>query len=459
MTTAETTRDAVFLDWWGLLRRPPVHLELALTRHELMLVGALAGAVISSFVAVLVYLAAEAPGTVSLPWWLTVGGPVGVCVGAILLGAVVPPRVLDGSDLGGWLLWARARGYLGKYDGWVRIVLLVGVIGAAVRLLWASDMGDWLRGFPEHPWLVAAATATASTWVAAMLLARIPELPFVPRGTEVQLPDWLWKELEGGGKDGEKGEEEGEATPEPAKAFSYPFPAPEERLESLGVPVAEEILSAIRAINLQHEGRYFQHDDYRGTLAMVHGDGPEVAGRGIPEMRRLVAQAAKVAIAQKWTAYQFACRLLLFVQRNIRYALDDVSTQRILGQALDEYGRFPLETLVDGEGDCEDTAILAVAMLATAGFPCAFAIVETSPSAMAGSGRHALVGLRLDAKVAPMVDPAQLDPTSCFVHNGHRYIVGETATDSTTPETFGFVSKEWMERWVIEKVVELGVGG
>lgn len=50
--------------------------------------------------------------------------------------------------------------------------------------------------------------------------------------------------------------------------------------------------------------------------------------------------------------------VIAFVQ-SLPYTHDEVST------SFDEYPRYPLETLVDGEGDCEDTSILACALLDT----------------------------------------------------------------------------------------------
>lgn len=51
-----------------------------------------------------------------------------------------------------------------------------------------------------------------------------------------------------------------------------------------------------------------------------------------------------------------AYNLIAFVQ-SLPYSKDYVST------GYDEYPRYPIETLVDGKGDCEDTAILTAALL------------------------------------------------------------------------------------------------
>ncbi|MEN3009979.1 MAG: transglutaminase family protein [Candidatus Bipolaricaulaceae bacterium] len=68
------------------------------------------------------------------------------------------------------------------------------------------------------------------------------------------------------------------------------------------------------------------------------------------------------AINQDLTDYYvIATNTLYFVQRSIRYI-----------QEKDDYWQTPVETLYLGHGDCEDTTILYVALLAALGFPVAF---------------------------------------------------------------------------------------
>jgi hypothetical protein len=59
--------------------------------------------------------------------------------------------------------------------------------------------------------------------------------------------------------------------------------------------------------------------------------------------------------------FEIAYLAVSFVQA-LPYTSDDVTT------GFDEYPRFPYETLFDGGGDCEDTSILAVALLKELGF-------------------------------------------------------------------------------------------
>lgn len=58
-----------------------------------------------------------------------------------------------------------------------------------------------------------------------------------------------------------------------------------------------------------------------------------------------------LALKEGYGAYDEVSAILAFVQ-SLRYTSDSAST------GYDEYPRFPVETLVDDGGDCEDTAIL-----------------------------------------------------------------------------------------------------
>lgn len=81
----------------------------------------------------------------------------------------------------------------------------------------------------------------------------------------------------------------------------------------------------------------------------------------------------------QFSAYHQVCNVLTFVQQSIRYTRD-ICTKT--GDVSD-YPKYPLETLVEGTGDCEDTVILAAAILACMGFKVA---VLMAP-------RHAALGV------------------------------------------------------------------
>jgi hypothetical protein len=63
-----------------------------------------------------------------------------------------------------------------------------------------------------------------------------------------------------------------------------------------------------------------------------------------------------IAAQEGYSSQQTVNLVISFVQ-SLPYTSDDVTT------AFDEYVRYPLETLVDGGGDCEDTSILTSALL------------------------------------------------------------------------------------------------
>gem|GEM_PF-438871 len=102
---------------------------------------------------------------------------------------------------------------------------------------------------------------------------------------------------------------------------------------------------------------------------------------------------------------------LSFCQGAIAYAKDPA------GQ---EWPLYPIETLVDGRGDCEDTAILFVSLLRGRGVPASLAFVDTDDDAIPD---HVLA-------LVP-VTPAREATLSCpgvVEIGGVRYAVAETAT-------------------------------
>lgn len=96
---------------------------------------------------------------------------------------------------------------------------------------------------------------------------------------------------------------------------------------------------------------------------------------------------------------------LAFVQ-SLPYTSDRVTT------GFDEYSRYPLETLVDGGGDCEDSAILYASLVQAMGYG---AVLINPPG-------HVAVGVA----VGPEVSGAS------YQYNGTRYVYAETTGDGWT---------------------------
>jgi hypothetical protein len=76
--------------------------------------------------------------------------------------------------------------------------------------------------------------------------------------------------------------------------------------------------------------------------------------RGI--LREILRQFNRSGEGRRYTRTETVMNLIAFVQ-SLPYTPDNISTGH------DEYPKFPLETLVDRGGDCEDTSILTAAML------------------------------------------------------------------------------------------------
>lgn len=75
-----------------------------------------------------------------------------------------------------------------------------------------------------------------------------------------------------------------------------------------------------------------------------------------PDIERAANELQGAAREHRYATYEEISLALSFVQ-SIPYSLDEEST----GQS--EYWRYPIETLYDETGDCEDTTILAAALL------------------------------------------------------------------------------------------------
>jgi hypothetical protein len=76
---------------------------------------------------------------------------------------------------------------------------------------------------------------------------------------------------------------------------------------------------------------------------------------------KIISEFYDIASAEGYDDAQIIELVVAFVQ-TLPYTSDDVTT------GFDEYARYPLETLVDGGGDCEDTSILTSALLDSMGY-------------------------------------------------------------------------------------------
>jgi hypothetical protein len=82
----------------------------------------------------------------------------------------------------------------------------------------------------------------------------------------------------------------------------------------------------------------------------------------MPEVRVLAAHFQNLHLQQEWSTFEQASNILSFAQQCVKYSYDQDTTPLV------EWPRYPIETLMEETGDCEDTAILTAAILARLGF-------------------------------------------------------------------------------------------
>lgn len=104
-----------------------------------------------------------------------------------------------------------------------------------------------------------------------------------------------------------------------------------------------------------------------------------------------------------YSAYDNAMNAVCFVQ-SLPYTSDRVTT------GYDEYPRYPVETLVDNGGDCEDTAVLTAALLNEMGFD--------------------IVLIHLPGHMAVGVKCPDDYPGTYYEYNGARYYYLETTGEN-----------------------------
>ena len=94
-------------------------------------------------------------------------------------------------------------------------------------------------------------------------------------------------------------------------------------------------------------------------------------------VERLVEIIKEAAVQKGFDEYQTVELTIAFVQ-SLPYTVDSATSP------FDEYPRYPIETLVDGGGDCEDTSILLASLLTEMGY----GVVLLSPP------EHMAVGIK-----------------------------------------------------------------
>lgn len=116
-----------------------------------------------------------------------------------------------------------------------------------------------------------------------------------------------------------------------------------------------------------------------------------------PVIEAFAGEFKKIAAENKLSDWQLAECIISFIQ-SMHYKNDGTY----------EYPRYPIETLVDKGGDCEDTAILLEAILKELGFDC----VLVSPN------KHMGVGIALKYEISG----------TAFLHRNKYYYYIETTS-------------------------------
>lgn len=133
------------------------------------------------------------------------------------------------------------------------------------------------------------------------------------------------------------------------------------------------------------------------------GDIPQFADYVVPgtspDVERAAAKLLALSKERRYSTFEEISMALSFVQ-SILYTLDQDSKE------LEDYWRYPLETLYDETGDCEDTTILGLSLLRRLG--------------------HYVVGLGLPEHAALAVEAPPGTPGQFMLHEGRRLYFCET---------------------------------
>jgi len=143
---------------------------------------------------------------------------------------------------------------------------------------------------------------------------------------------------------------------------------------------------------------------------------------------KLSKDLKNIAEDEGYSSIEMTDFILRFVQENIVYQ-DDYETK-----GLEEYWRFPVETLVDKKGDCEDSAVLFSSIMKSLGYDLVllFYILDEETG-------HLAAGIHLE------------DGTDNYImHNSKKYYYCET---TTTGNSVGQIPLDIIG--IPEKIIEI----
>ena len=147
----------------------------------------------------------------------------------------------------------------------------------------------------------------------------------------------------------------------------------------------------------------YTYDDPYGNVRIAISDPEYVATFHTSSDRYILDVAGQLsAQAPSMDRAGFA-RLVLSFAQCVDYVTDMDSAGR------NEYWKYPLETLWDGGGDCEDKAILCGALMMACGYDVAFVLFDD----------HAMTAVDVDVE----------NPGHWVEQDGRRYVLCETTSD------------------------------
>jgi hypothetical protein len=425
--------DHSSISWWGFRRRPPRFWQppkvkpweavgLA-TPFSCLLVGVAWLGQLIWFEELVTRNGLSQSQFLQIAAWLY-GSPLLLALGAWLLGFFRFGDVLDIEDrekrrtLLGLILLLREMKALLVLD-----LLLAALPVGVTLILWRWEGFDLMAHWRDWP-LLGAAVLTA------LLLRAFRTNPFIPRVRSLEIPSWV-RELAAtlpGAEAAEADDETSKAcrtvglvppdtTTDPSHYISLELPtddlSPEFR--RLGIQLRPGLRQEMEEILSKSGPDHFKNNHFRGSLEMIDATNGILGGAGAVELRRLAAQILTRANYAGWGRLKLAEVVLHLTQSSITYAQDKEST------GIAEYGRFPLQTLADRKGDCEDTAMLLCAMLCHLGIECAFVITEIDNDC-----GHAATALKLQGDSSRLVGEEGV-----IHHAGSSWLYGETTLDGS----------------------------
>lgn len=117
-----------------------------------------------------------------------------------------------------------------------------------------------------------------------------------------------------------------------------------------------------------------------------------VVGSPLDEITNLCVKLKEIDGRKTHSDYEQINNVLAFVHQ-FRFVSDATSTSRLLNVTIEDYGRYPLETLHDKEGDSDCLSILLASLLYRMGYKVVVLEVDKDPR---DANLHYAVGVQVD---------------------------------------------------------------